>query len=96
MKYFLFAISFSIVISFFIVVKKTILKCQSLFSNKQNKATSGIDLVNSNPKDIVSLTVFGKAIYNKMVQNIGWEAGAMGAVLMRVSKKSLLLLMQIC
>lgn len=118
MKYFLFAISFSLVISFFIVVKKTIVKWQSLFNNKKNKATSGIDLVNSNPKDIVSLTVFGKAIYNKMVQNLGWAAGynvvalplatgvlykigillspAMGAVLMSVSKKSLLLLMQIC
>lgn len=34
--------------------------------------TAGIVLVNSNPKDIVSLILFGKATYRKMVQNLGW------------------------
>ena len=31
--------------------------------------TAGIVLVNSNPKDIVSLILFGKATYRKMIQN---------------------------
>ena len=31
--------------------------------------TAGIILVNSNPKDIVSLILFGKATYRKMIQN---------------------------
>ncbi len=37
--------------------------------------TAGIVLVNSNPKDIVSLILFGKATYRKMVQNLGWAVG---------------------
>jgi Cu2+-exporting ATPase len=31
--------------------------------------------VNSNPKDIASLILFGKATYNKMIQNLWWAAG---------------------
>ncbi|MES1161046.1 MAG: HAD-IC family P-type ATPase, partial [Bacteroidota bacterium] len=38
-------------------------------------ATAGIVLVNSNPKDIVSLILFGKATYRKMVQNLIWATG---------------------
>ena len=34
--------------------------------------TAGIVLVNSNPKDIVSLILFGKATYRKMIQNLVW------------------------
>jgi Cu2+-exporting ATPase len=34
--------------------------------------TAGIVLVNSNPKDIVSLVLFGKATYRKMIQNLIW------------------------
>ncbi len=37
--------------------------------------TAGIVLVNSNPKDIVSLILFGKATYRKMVQNLVWATG---------------------
>jgi Cu2+-exporting ATPase len=37
--------------------------------------TAGIVLVNSNPKDIVSLILFGKATYRKMVQNLTWATG---------------------
>lgn len=37
--------------------------------------TAGIVLVNSNPKDIVSLIKFGKATYRKMVQNLAWATG---------------------
>lgn len=37
--------------------------------------TSGIILVNSNPKDIVNLILFGKATYRKMVQNLMWATG---------------------
>ena len=37
--------------------------------------TAGIVLVNSNPKDIVSLILFGKATYKKMVQNLAWATG---------------------
>lgn len=37
--------------------------------------TAGIVLVNSNPKDIVSLILFGKATYRKMIQNLGWATG---------------------
>jgi P-type Cu2+ transporter len=37
--------------------------------------TAGIVLVNSNPKDIVSLVLFGKATYRKMVQNLAWATG---------------------
>ncbi len=38
-------------------------------------ATAGIILVNSNPKDIVSLILFGKATYRKMIQNLVWATG---------------------
>jgi Cu2+-exporting ATPase len=37
--------------------------------------TAGIVLVNSNPKDIVNLILFGKASYRKMVQNLAWATG---------------------
>jgi len=37
--------------------------------------TAGIVLVNSNPKDIVSLILFGKATFRKMVQNLAWATG---------------------
>ena len=38
-------------------------------------ATAGIVLVNSNPKDIVDLILFGKATYRKMIQNLAWATG---------------------
>ncbi|MFA5942806.1 MAG: copper-translocating P-type ATPase [Candidatus Paceibacterota bacterium] len=37
--------------------------------------TADIILVNSNPKDIASLIMFGKATYRKMVQNLIWATG---------------------
>ena len=37
--------------------------------------TAGIVLVNSNPRDIVSLILFGKATYRKMIQNLIWATG---------------------
>jgi len=37
--------------------------------------TSGIVLVNSNPKDVVNLILFGKATYRKMIQNLIWATG---------------------
>ena len=37
--------------------------------------TAGIVLVNSNPKDIVSLILFGKATHSKMIQNLIWATG---------------------
>jgi Cu2+-exporting ATPase len=37
--------------------------------------TAGIVLVNSNPKDITSLILFGKATYRKMIQNLIWATG---------------------
>ena len=37
--------------------------------------TAGIILVNSNPKDIVSLILFCKATYRKMIQNLIWATG---------------------
>lgn len=37
--------------------------------------TAGIVLVNSNPKDVVSLVLFGKATYRKMIQNLLWATG---------------------
>jgi Cu2+-exporting ATPase len=37
--------------------------------------TADIILVNSNPRDITSLIFFGKATYNKMVQNLLWATG---------------------
>src|SRR5688572_22136761 len=37
--------------------------------------TADIILVNSNPKDILNLIMFGKATYKKMVQNLIWATG---------------------
>jgi Cu2+-exporting ATPase len=37
--------------------------------------TADIILVNSNPKDVTSLILFGKATYRKMVQNLLWATG---------------------
>jgi Cu2+-exporting ATPase len=37
--------------------------------------TADIILVNSNPKDIASLVIFGKATYAKMIQNFIWATG---------------------
>ena len=37
--------------------------------------TADIILVNSNPKDVVNLILFGKATYRKMVQNLVWATG---------------------
>lgn len=37
--------------------------------------TADIVLVNSNPKDVVSLIRFGKATYRKMIQNLVWATG---------------------
>ncbi|WP_425446781.1 copper-translocating P-type ATPase [Dethiothermospora halolimnae] len=37
--------------------------------------TADIILVNSNPKDVVSLIKFGKATYKKMIQNLIWATG---------------------
>ena len=37
--------------------------------------TAGIILVNSNPLDVVSLILFGKATYRKMIQNLAWATG---------------------
>ncbi|MDD5551769.1 MAG: copper-translocating P-type ATPase [Candidatus Pacebacteria bacterium] len=37
--------------------------------------TSDIILVNSNPVDIMSLIIFGRATYKKMVQNLFWATG---------------------
>ncbi len=37
--------------------------------------TADIILVNSNPKDIANLILFGKATYNKMIQNLAWATG---------------------
>lgn len=37
--------------------------------------TAGIVLVNSNPKDVANLIVFGKATYRKMIQNLIWATG---------------------
>ncbi|WP_162427002.1 copper-translocating P-type ATPase [Pontibacter pudoricolor] len=37
--------------------------------------TADIILVNSNPKDIANLILFGRATYNKMMQNLWWAAG---------------------
>lgn len=34
--------------------------------------TAGIVLVNSNPKDVVNLILFGKSTYAKMIQNLVW------------------------
>ncbi len=37
--------------------------------------TADIILVNSNPKDVASLVLFGKATYKKMIQNLAWATG---------------------
>ncbi|MFC0321199.1 MULTISPECIES: copper-translocating P-type ATPase [Olivibacter] len=37
--------------------------------------TAGIVLVNSNPKDVANLILFGKATYRKMIQNLIWATG---------------------
>lgn len=37
--------------------------------------TADIILVNSNPKDVLSLIKFGKATYRKMIQNLIWATG---------------------
>jgi len=37
--------------------------------------TADIVLVNSNPKDIAGLIIFGAATYRKMMQNLWWAAG---------------------
>ena len=37
--------------------------------------TADIILVNSNPKDIASLILFGRATYRKMIRNLWWAAG---------------------
>lgn len=37
--------------------------------------TADIILVNSNPKDITTLVLFGKATYRKMIQNFVWASG---------------------
>ena len=37
--------------------------------------TADIILVNSNPKDVLSLIRFGKATYSKMIQNLLWATG---------------------
>ncbi|MEQ9375032.1 MAG: copper-translocating P-type ATPase [Imperialibacter sp.] len=37
--------------------------------------TADIILVNSNPKDIANLVIFGRATYRKMIQNLVWATG---------------------
>lgn len=37
--------------------------------------TADIILVNSDPKDVAQMISFGKATYNKMIQNLAWAAG---------------------
>ena len=37
--------------------------------------TADIILVNSNPQDIANLILFGKATYQKMIQNLAWATG---------------------
>jgi len=37
--------------------------------------TADIILVNSNPRDILNLILFGKATYKKMIQNLAWATG---------------------
>ena len=37
--------------------------------------TADIILVNSNPEDIATLILFGKATYRKMIQNFIWATG---------------------
>ena len=47
-------------------------------SNKINDSdiaaeTASIVLVNSNPKDVAIMVLFGKATYRKMIQNLIWQ-----------------------
>ena len=37
--------------------------------------TADIILVNSNPRDILNLILFGRATYRKMIQNLLWATG---------------------
>ena len=37
--------------------------------------TAGMVWVNTNPKDVVSLILFGKATHRKMIQNLIWATG---------------------
>lgn len=37
--------------------------------------TADIILVNSDPKDVVNMIAFGKATYQKMIQNLAWAVG---------------------
>jgi Cu2+-exporting ATPase len=37
--------------------------------------TADIVLVNSNPKDVANLILFGRATYRKMIQNLAWATG---------------------
>jgi Cu2+-exporting ATPase len=37
--------------------------------------TADIVLVNSNPRDVANLILFGKATYRKMIQNLAWATG---------------------
>jgi Cu2+-exporting ATPase len=37
--------------------------------------TADIVLVNSNPKDVANLILFGKVTYRKMIQNLAWATG---------------------
>jgi Cu2+-exporting ATPase len=37
--------------------------------------TADIILVNSNPKDVANLILFGRATYRKMIQNLAWATG---------------------
>lgn len=37
--------------------------------------TADIVLVNSNPKDVANLILFGQATYRKMIQNLAWATG---------------------
>jgi Cu2+-exporting ATPase len=37
--------------------------------------TSDIVLVNSNPRDVANLILFGKSTYHKMMQNLAWATG---------------------
>lgn len=37
--------------------------------------TADIILVESNPKDVTSLILFGRATYKKMIQNLVWATG---------------------
>jgi Cu2+-exporting ATPase len=38
-------------------------------------STADIVLVNSNPMDVVTVILFGKATYRKMIQNLLWATG---------------------